>query len=220
MAIAATQYGARFLRGGGVPPFAVTGGFASKGAMTRARDDLEKAVSDAAKEERQALVLPAGLEIKPIGGDPEKAQLVELHRFMVEQVARMFSLPPTFLQDLTHGTYSNTEQQDLHLVKHTLRRWIEEFEAELNLTLFGFSTDGRFVEHNVDGLLRGDFMTRMQGHAVAVQNGIETPNEARETEHRPPKPGGDDLMIQGATVPIGQAGAAEAPPTGGDDEEV
>jgi len=210
-AIAATTYGEKYLSGGGVPPFAVTGNFQSGAALKRAADDLASAVETAAEENRLALTLPTGLDIKPIGADPEKNQLVDTQRFDVEQIARIYSIPPTFLQDLTHGTFSNTEQQDLHFVKHTLKRWIEQAEQEMNLKLFGRGSK-QYVEFNVDGLLRGDFLTRMQGHAMAIQNGIETPNEARNIENRPAKEGGDDLMIQGATVPITQ----QQQPNGGE----
>lgn len=212
-AIAATKYGSKYLSNGGVPPFAVTGNFQSGAAMKRAGDDLEAAVKRAAEEKRLALTLPSGLEIKPIGGDPEKNQLVETQRFAVEEIARIYSIPPTFLQDLTHGTFSNTEQQDLHFVKHTLKRWIEQAEQEMNLKLFGRGSK-QYVEFNVDGLLRGDFKARMEGHATAIQNGIETPNEAREIENKPALEGGDSLMIQGATVPIIQQ---MQQPNGGDD---
>lgn len=205
MAQAMTRYGGAFFRNGGVPPFAVTGNFQGGKSMQRAADDLDAAVRKAAKEARQALVLPAGLEIKPIGGDPNKNQMIEAQRFMIEQVARIFSLPPVFLQDLTHGTYSNTEQQDLHFVKHTLKRWVEQIEQEMNLKFFGRGSDF-YVEFNLDGLLRGDFKTRMEGYAQAIQNGVLKPNEARALENRPDSDGGDRLYIQGATVPLDQSG--------------
>lgn len=221
LSIAATEYGSRFFQGGGVPPFAVTGNFQSSAAMARAAEDLAAAVSTAATEDRQALVLPQGLDIKPIGGDPEKSQLVEVKRFLIEEIARVYSIPPTFLQDLTHGTFSNTEQQDLHFVKHTLKRWIEQIEQEMNLKLFGRGARD-YVEFNVDGLLRGDYKTRMEGHAHSIQNGIATPNEVREIENRPKLDGGDRLMIQGATVPLvsqeGQGGGAEPQETGESDD--
>jgi len=132
-----------------------------------------------------------------------------LQRFSIEQIARIYNLPPIFLQDLTHGTFSNTEQQDLHFVKHTVKRWVEQTEAELNLKLFGRGS-AYFVEFNLDGLMRGDLATRMQAHATAIQNGIRTPNEVRKIENLPPLPGGDDLMIQGATVPLTSQGGADA----------
>lgn len=202
LSIAATEYGSKFFQNGGVPPFAVTGNFMSGKAMERAADDLYAATRKAAKEQRQALVMPAGLEIKSIGTDAEKSQLVELKRFCIEEVARIYSLPPTFLQDMTHGTFSNTEQQDLHFVKHTLKRWVEQTEQELNLKLFGRRNSTQFVEFSMDGLLRGDFKTRMEGYATAIQNAMLAPNEARRRENLPDIEGGDDVLIQGATVPL------------------
>lgn len=210
MAIAASRYGAKAFQSGGIPPVVLQGPFQSGAAASRASEDVANTTAKLAREGRPVMALPMGHEMKQIGFNPEQMQLIELQRFSIEQIARVYSLPPVFLQDLTHGTFSNTEQQDLHFVKHTLKRWIEQTEHELNLKLFPRG-DNRYCEFNVDGLLRGDFKTRMEGHATAIQNGIETPNEARTIENRPPKEGGDDLMIQGATVPIGsQSGVANA----------
>lgn len=224
LAIAATRYGSRFFQNGGVPPFAITGNFQSAGALKRAADDLASAVKKAASEDRQALTLPSGLEIKPIGVDPEKSQLEKTQRFLVEQIARIYSLPPVFLQDLTHGTFSNTEQQDLMLVKHTLNRWVKQFEEEVNLKMFGRNDPRqRFVKLNLDGLLRGDFKTRMEGFARAIMTGQLKPDEARAMENRPAIGGAaDSLFMQGATVPIEDAGesqAGSAQPMGGANDE-
>lgn len=210
LAIAVTQYGARFFNNGGVPPFAITGGFQSGRSMDRAGEDLQEAVRRAAKEQRQALVLPTGLEIKSIGADAEKSQLNETKQLMVQEIARIYALPPTFLQDLSNGTFSNTEQQDLHFVKHTLKRWVEAFEQELNLKLFGRQNKKFFVEMSMDGLLRGDFKGRMEGYATAIQNGILMPNEARQMENRPDDAAGDQLFMQGAMMPISSAGQTPA----------
>lgn len=202
LAIAATEFGSKFFQNGGVPPFAVTGSFMTGKAMDRAANDLAEATLKSAKERRQVLVLPSGLEIKALGTDAEKSQLVELKRFCIEEIARIFSLPPVFLQDLTHGTFSNTEQQDLMLAKHTLKRWVEQVEQELNLKLFGRANNKQYVEFSLDGLLRGDFATRMNGYSQAIQNSIMTPNEVRSRENLPDDPSGNELFIQGATVPI------------------
>ncbi|CDO37136.1 phage portal protein [Novosphingobium sp. KN65.2] len=204
LAISVNEYGSKFLANGGVPPFAVTGQFQSGAALQRASDDLAKAVKNAAKENRQALTLPAGLDIKPIGTEPEKTQMVETQKYCTEQIARLYNIPPTFLQDLSHGTYSNSEQQDLHFVKHTLKSHVEQFEQELNLKLFGQFSRSQYVELNMDGLLRGEFKTRMEGWARGVQTGIIKPSEVREAENLPFADGSDQLFMQGATVPIGQ----------------
>ncbi len=206
LAIASTQYGARFFNGGGVPPFVVKGRFLSPQSLQVAADDMHAAVRKAATEKRQYLTLPEGLEIDKIGTDAEGAQLIENKRFTIEEVARIWGLSPVHLQDLTHGTYSNTEQQDLQTAKYTIKRWVEATEQEINLKIFGRSNPRRYFEFDMSGLLRGDFETRMNGYAVGIQSGVFKPNEARRRENLPAAEGGDNLMIQGATVPITQSG--------------
>ena len=202
LAIAATKYGSKAFQSGGIPPAVLQGPFQSGAAASRASEDVANTTAKLARDGRPIMALPLGHELKSVGFNPEEMQLVEIKRFLVEEIARIYSLPPTFLQDLTHGTFSNTEQQDLHFVKHTLSRWVRQFEQELTLKLFGRNS-GVEVKIELDGLLRGDVKTRMEAHATAIQNAIRTPNEVRELEDLNPKDGGDSLMVQGATVPIG-----------------
>ena len=217
MAIAASRYGSKAFQSGGIPPVVIQGPFQSGAAADRASEDVAKTTAKLAREGRPVMALPLGHEMKQIGFNPDQMQLIELQRFSIEQVARIYSLPPVFLQDLTNGTFSNTEQQDLHFVKHTIRRWVEQTEAELNLKLFGRKTN-LYVEFNVDGLLRGDLKTRMEAHATSIQNAIRTPNEVRDIENMPKMDNGDDLLIQGATVPIGTPGqdVIQSPVTDGE----
>lgn len=204
LSIAATNYGSKFFQNGGIPPFVMTGKFETGKALQRASDDVQKVIKEQSRDnKRQVLTLPVGHDIKSIGADPEKSQLVELKRFQIEEIARIYSLPPVFLQDLSHGTIGNTEQQDLHLVKHTIRRWVIQIEQELNLKLFGRNNSEQYVEFNLDGLLRGDFATRMSGYATAIQNAIYKPAEVRDMENKPFAENSDTLLIQGATIPLG-----------------
>ena len=204
-AVNANEYGSKLFKNGGLPAFALTGPFGGGKAAMRASADIAEATKKAAKEGGNVLAIPLGHELKPLSSDPEKMQLVQAQEFSVIEIARIYSLPPTFLQDLSRATFSNSEQQDLHLVKHTLKRWVEQFEAELNLKIFGRGAK-RFAEFNMDGLLRGDYQTRMNGNSIAIQTGQLTPNEARAADNRPAMDGGDSLFIQGATVPITQSG--------------
>lgn len=205
LAIAVTKHGARYFANGGVPAFAIEGPFKSPFGMQRASEDLAAALKKAARERRQALALPPGHTIKELGANLKDSQNVELNRFLTEEIARIYSLPPNFLQDLTNGTFSNTEQQDLHLVKHTLKRWVEQAEKEFNLKIFGRHSRARYAEFNLDGMLRGDFVSRFEGYSQGVQNAILKPNEIRRLENLPDDPFGDQLMIQGATVPVKNA---------------
>lgn len=200
-AVHANEYGSKLFKNGGLPAFTLQGPFGSEKSAIRAADNIADATKEAARKGGQVLSIPLGHELKPLGSDPDKMQLVQTQEFAVVEVGRIYSLPPTFLQDLSRATFSNSEQQDLHLVKHTLKRWVEQVEAELNLKLFGRGSS-RFVEFNVDGLLRGDYKTRMEGNARAIQTGQLAPNEARAMDNREPLAGGDVLLIQGATVPL------------------
>lgn len=202
LAIAATKYGAKVFQNGGIPPLVLQGAFASMETAERASNDLHAAMAKAYKQGRQAIALPVGFEAKQLGFNPSEMQLVELQRWCVEQIARVYSLPPTFLQDLTNGTHSNTEQQDLHYVKHTLTRWLRQIEQELNLKLIGRGKKSRYIKFSVDGLLRGDYKTRMEGNAKAIATGQLTPNEARAMEDREELEGGSVGYIQGANMPL------------------
>lgn len=113
MAIAATKYGAKAFQSGGIPPAVLQGPFQSGAAAVRASDDVANTMAKLARDGRPVMALPLGHELKSVGLSPENMQLLELQRFCVEQIARIYSLPPVFLQDLSRGTFSNTEQQEI-----------------------------------------------------------------------------------------------------------
>lgn len=226
LALALESYATRFFQNGGIPPLALHGPITTGAGVDRASKDITEAVKKAREQRRNVLALPMGHELKTIGFEPEKSQMEAARRFQVEEIARMYNLPPTFLQDLTRATFSNTEQQDLHFVKHTLTQWLVGLEQELNLKLFPtFDGNGRrtgarnyYVEFNVDGLLRGDFKSRMEGYSTAIQNAVMKPAEARRKENLPDDPDGDRLFIQGGTVPASQAGNPPSSPGEDGDE--
>lgn len=211
LALAMNDYGSNFFAGGGVPPLALTGPLpAGAEAMKRAQADIRRSVDAAKNANEPVFPIPAGYTLNPVGLDPAKGQMIEARKFQVEEIARAYQLPPVFLQDLTRATFNNAEQQNLMLVQHLIGQWAEALEDELNLKLFGRG-GGRYIEHSFDGLLRGDFLTRMSGLGQAIQNGLLTPNEGRELDNRPAMPNGDVLYIQGATVRLGSNDPA--PPT-------
>jgi phage portal protein BeeE len=145
LALAMNDYGSGFFAGGGVPPLALHGPLPQKAtqAAERQAKDIELAIERARKAERPFFGMPPGHELKAVGIDPEKGQLVEARRFQVEEIARVYRLPPVFLQDLSRGTFSNTEQQDLNLVKHLIAQLARQCEDELNLKLFGATKNSR-----------------------------------------------------------------------------
>ncbi|WP_257575260.1 phage portal protein [Sphingomonas sanguinis] len=223
LAIAMNDFAAGFFVGGGIPPLALEGPLPQGlEAFKRALADIRRAIDLAKRAGQSFFGLPPGHKLTPVGADPAKGQMTEARLFQIQEIARLFGLPPVFLQDLSKGTFSNTEQQDLQLVKHLVGQWAKALEDELNLKLFGQRRRSRKVKHNMDGLQRGDFKSRTEGLARAIQTGQITPNEARALENRPPLPNGDQLYIQGATVPLGHQPASmghNGGPPLNDDEE-
>ncbi|HEY1071496.1 phage portal protein [Brevundimonas sp.] len=200
------RYSGGFFKGGGVPPLALTGPLpAGADAMARALRDQQAVIKAAQETGSQIFPVAPGYELKPVGFDPAKGQMTEAMKFVIEEIARSLNMPPVFVGDLTHGTFSNTEQQDLHLVKHLLAQWAKALEEEVNLKVFGLSNGGRYVEHNLDAVQRGVLKDRIEAYARAIQTSQMQPDEARALENRPPDPSGagGKLYIQGATVPLG-----------------
>lgn len=216
LAIAMGDYASGFFAGGGVPPLALVGPMpAAAEAVKRAQGDIKRAIDGARSNGDPVFPIPLGYELKPVGFDPAKGQMTEARLFQITEIARIYNLPPIFLQDLSHGTFANTEQQDLHLVKHLITQWAKAFEEEINLKVFGRKNNGRFAEHNLDALMRGDFKSRIEALARGVQTSLFTPDEARALDNRPPVKNGDVAYMQGATVPLGTMPTAAPKPAPG-----
>lgn len=204
LAIAMEDFAAGFFIGGGVPPLALEGPLAEgPAAFKRAVADIQRAMANAREAKAPFFGMPPGHTLKPLGFDPSKGQMKEGRLLQVQEIARVWGLPPVFVQDLSHGTMANVEQQDLNLVKHRVLHLARQLEDELNLKLFGQRRRSRKVKHNLDGIQRADFRTRIEGLARGIQTGQLTPNEARALEQREPMEHGDQLLVQGATVPLG-----------------
>ena len=211
LALAIGKYGRKFFANGGIPPFTVTGPMKSAAGAERASQDLTRAVREAAETGAQAIGLPDGHTLSPLGIDPEKMQMIAAQRFVIEEIARIYGLPPVFLQDLTHGTFSNTEQQDLFFVKHCLGQWVGLWEGEINLKLYGRGPRPVYAEASLAGILRGDLKSRAEGLAQQISTGQLTPNEARRLDNRPDLEGGEVLFMQGAMAPVARLAADPAP---------
>lgn len=214
LAIAAERFASSVFENGGVPPFALETSATSATARERATTQTEAHLKAGRKSGKQAIALTPGDKLVKLGSNPAETQMLELRRFQVLEIARVFNIPPTFLHDLSAGTYSNTEQLDLAFVKHTLTPLLEQFEQELNAKLFPPGSD-LYVEFNLDGLMRGD-SSRIANFAAGVNAGLYMPDEIRATENRPPVAGGDRAYRQGALVPLDSPAFTtppQAPPT-------
>lgn len=218
LALAMNDYGSTFFAGGGVPPLSLEGPLPQGApALERAMGDVQRAIDQARTGSKPIVPIPPGHKLSPIGLDPEKGQMTNARLFQIQEIARAWQIPPVFLQDISKGTLNNVEQQDINLVKHLIGQWAKALEGEMNLKLFGRFYGNRYVEHNLDGLMRGDLKSRIEAIARAVQTAQLTPNEARALDNRPKhkNPAADELLVQGATVVLGQQPAAGIGRNGG-----
>lgn len=156
-------------------------------------------------------VLEEGLKYTPISISPNEAQFLETRKFQIDEIARIFRVPPHMVGDLEKSSFSNIEQQSLEFVKYTLEPWIVRWEQSISRSLLSRNEKSSyFVKFNVDGLLRGDYASRMSGYATARQNGWMSANDIRELENLdriPTEKGGDLYLVNGNMLPLNNAGA-------------
>ena len=152
-----------------------------------------------------------GVKYQQIGIPPEEAQFLETRKFQINEIARLYRIPPHMVGDLDKSSFSNIEQQSLEFVKYTLDPWVIRWEQSLQRSLLLPGEKGKyFIKLNVDGLLRGDYQSRMNGYAVGRQNGWFSANDIREMENMNPIPdeeGGNLYLINGAMTKLADAGA-------------
>ena len=156
-------------------------------------------------------VLEEGMKYTPISISPEQAQFLETRKFQINEIARIFRVPPHMVGDLEKSSFSNIEQQSLEFVKYTLDPWVVRWEQSIARSLLSENEKKQyFVKFNLEGLLRGDYASRMNGYATARQNGWMSANDIRELENLdriPAEEGGDLYLINGNMLPLKQAGA-------------
>ena len=151
------------------------------------------------------------MKYTPISINPQEAQFLETRKFQINEIARIFRVPPHMVGDLEKSSFSNIEQQSLEFVKYTLEPWLIRWEQSIQRSLFSADEKKQyFVKFNVDGLLRGDYASRMTGYATARQNGWMSANDIRELENQdriPAEEGGDLYLVNGNMLPLTMAGS-------------
>lgn len=208
MSLATEEYGASFFANGANPGGVLEHPGVIKD-IQRVKDSWNSAYQGSGNAHRIA-VLEEGMKFQAIGIPPEQAQFLETRKFQINEIARIFRIPPHMVGDLEKSSFSNIEQQSLEFVKYTLDPWVVRWEQSLQQSLLLPSEKNSiFIKFNVDGLLRGDYQSRMNGYAVGRQNGWLSANDIRELEDMnriPAEEGGDLYLVNGNMLPLSQAG--------------
>lgn len=215
MAIACEEYGAKFFANGATP-----GGILEHPGVVkdpeRVRESWNSAFGGSSNSNKVA-VLEEGMKYTPISISPEQAQFLETRKFQIDEIARIFRIPPHMIGDLEKSSFSNIEQQSLEFVKYTLDPWVCRWEQSMQRSLLKQEEKSQyFFKFNVDGLLRGDYQSRMNGYATGRQNGWMSANDIRELENLdriPEDEGGDLYLINGNMTKLKDAGIFAATPS-------
>lgn len=216
MTIACEEYGASFFANGANPGGVLEhpGVLKDPSKVRESWNSVYRGVNNAHK----IAVLEEGMKYQQIGIPPEEAQFLETRKFQINEIARLYRIPPHMVGDLDKSSFSNIEQQSLEFVKYTLDPWVIRWEQSLQRSLLLPGEKGKyFIKLNVDGLLRGDYQSRMNGYAVGRQNGWFSANDIREMENMNPIPdeeGGNLYLINGAMTKLADAGAFAKTDTG------
>lgn len=210
MAIACEEYGGSLYANGARPS-----GYLSHPGRLNDVERIKKSWNEnyaGARNAGKTPVLEEGLKYVPLSIDPKEAQFLETRKFQINEIARIYRVPPHMVGDLEKSSFSNIEQQSLEFVKYTLDPWLVRWEQSAYRSLFLPSEkESLFCRFNVDGLLRGDYQSRMNGYAVARQNGWMSTNDIRELEDMdliPEEEGGNLYLVNGNMSKLKDAGAA------------
>lgn len=208
MAIACEEYGAKFFANGAAP----SGVLEHPGTIkdpSRVRESWQSTFGGSSNANKVA-VLEEGMKYTPISISPEQAQFLETRKFQIDEIARIFRVPPHMVGDLEKSSFSNIEQQSLEFVKYTLDPWVARWEQAMVRSLLSAEDKKKyFIKFNVDGLLRGDYQSRMNGYAIGRQNGWMSANDIRELENLDrisEEEGGDLYLINGNMTKLKDAG--------------
>ena len=208
LAIATEEFGAKFFANGAAP----SGVLEHPGTLKNPDKVRESwnATFGGSHNANKVAVLEEGMKYSPISISPEQAQFLETRKFQINEIARIFRVPPHMVGDLEKSSFSNIEQQSLEFVKYTLEPWLVRWEQSMVRSLLTPSEKREyFIKFNVDGLLRGDYASRMSGYATARQNGWMSANDIRELENLDrisAEDGGDLYLINGNMTKLADAG--------------
>lgn len=209
MAIACEEYGAKFFANGAQPGGVLEHPGTIKDPQ-RVRESWQSTFGGSGNANKIA-VLEEGMKYTPISMSPEQAQFLETRKFQINEIARIFRVPPHMVGDLEKSSFSNIEQQSLEFVKYTLDPWVIRWEQSIMRSLLTPEEKKTYyAKFNLDGLLRGDYQSRMNGYAIGRQNGWMSANDIRELENLdriPAEEGGDLYLINGNMLPMRDAGA-------------
>jgi HK97 family phage portal protein len=210
LARACEIHGATFFGNGARPGVILsTDQMLSPEAAENTRNQWERAHRGPDRSNRTA-VLQGGLKVNELGGNNQESQFLEARRFQVEEVCRVFGVPPHLVGDLTRSSFSNIEQQSLDYLQNGLMPWLRRIESAIARDLLE-GDDEYFAEFDTRGVLRADAAGRAAYYNTLWNLGVASVNEIRSWENMNPVEGGDTRFVQLNMTTLDKAAAAPEP---------
>lgn len=195
LARACEIHGARFFANGARPGFVLaTENDMTPDAARTLRDNWERMHRGVDRANRTAVLFGGLKPIELAGANNQESQYLETRRFQIEEICRLYRVPPHLVGDLTRSSFSNIEQQSIDFVQHTLLPWLRRFESAIARDLI--TDDSFFAEFDTRGLLRGDAAARAAYYQSMYNLGVASINEIRAWESLNPVEGGDLRFVQ------------------------
>ena len=149
-------------------------------------------------------VLYGGAKFTPTTVDPSQSQLLAQRHYAVEEVARIFRVPPFMLGVMQEGavSYRSVEQQMLFFAQHTIQPYAELLEQAYSTLL---DNPQSFIKFNLDSLVRADLASRTEAYSKALLAGFMSVNDVRRLEDMEDVPDGDQFRVPLQNVPTSDA---------------
>lgn len=211
LGLAAETFGASYFANGGMS----SGVLEYPAKLTPEQKDNIRAgwqsMNSGLRNAHRVAVLEHGMSYRQISIPAEDIQFIATRRFQIEEIARIYRIPPHMLADLERATFSNIEHLGQSFVQYSLLPWLRRFEQRANKSLLRNDAGRYYYEFIVDAIERGDLTTRTQAYATMINWGILSPNEARARENLNETEHGDQYLVPLNMIPAGAAGTFGAP---------
>lgn len=209
LSIAAEEYSSEYFATGIHPNGVITyPGALKKGSDETFKNEVRSTYTGLGATKQRLMLLEEGMKFEKIANPPNEGQMIESRKFQVVEIARFFNVPPSKIMDFDRATWNNVEEMSIQFASDTITPWVRNIEQALNLQMIfpGERKNGRYIEFDMNGMLRGKLADKMDAYYKSITCGLLSPNEARSKDNLPSYPGGDTHYRPANCEPIEKGG--------------
>lgn len=209
LSMAAEEYSSEYFATGIHPNGLITyPGALKKGQDETFKTEVRKTYTGLGANKQRLMILEEGMKFERIANPPNEGQMIESREFQVVEIARFFNVPPHKIMDMSRATWNNIEEMSIQFASDTVNPWVVNIDQACNLQLIfpGDRKNGRYIESDLNGMLRGRLTDKINSYYKAITCGLMSPNEARAKDNMPAYSGGDTHYRPTNCEPIEEGG--------------